>query len=163
MIVPAPETTITVQEIYDQARDYEDEPGNMDLSPLVDASGKNPLGGGEFVGITLTLINDWRLQFEARGGPDTVSCTVSGGNLIAENSYDDNPIAPSAFTQVQIRQSASPSILNLEDVTAALDLMQADEELSASTAIWRHKTTKAILKQKNVTGGDLTGTVTLDE
>lgn len=111
MTVPAPDTSITCQEIYDQCRDFEDEPANMDLSSLVAGAGKDSLGGNQYVGLTVTLLDNWRIAFEARPGPDWVSCVVTGGNLVAVNSYDNNPIYPTAYTSVQIRQSTSPSIV----------------------------------------------------
>jgi len=111
MTVPSPDTSITCQEIYDQCRDYEDEPANMDLSSLISGAGKDSLGGSQYVGLTITLLDGWRLAFEARPGPTWVSCTVTGGNMVAVNVYDNNPIYPTAYTQVQIRQSTSPSIV----------------------------------------------------
>jgi len=118
IIVPSPDTTLDVQTLYDECRDYEDEPRNLDLEPLVQGSGKEDLGGGAFVGITVKLINDWRLKFEDRPGLAVVQCVVSGGNLVASNSYGDNPIAPSTFTQVQIRQSTSPAAIDLTNLSA---------------------------------------------
>jgi len=111
MTVSLPDTSITCQEIYDQCRDYEDNQTNLDILTLVTGAGKDDLGGGESVGITITLINDWRLAFAARPGPTWVSCTVFGGNLVAVNAYSNNPVYPTAYTQVQIRQSTSPSAI----------------------------------------------------
>lgn len=84
MTVDLPDTLITVQEVYDQSRDYEDEPVQMDLGSLVRASGKDAIGAGRFVGITMTIQNGWRLAFAARGGPDTVQCRVSDGNTLTD-------------------------------------------------------------------------------
>ena len=182
--VAAPSTEVTIQDLLDTIRDWEDEPSQLNLASLATAGGKDSLGGGEFTGITLTLINDWRLAFQARttiveegtislangdgtiltdasatfetngvevgaivvnktdgsaasvvdvvsetqltldgltGGTDNdfdasdaygvwnvISCIVSGGNLVAVNSFSNNPIFPTYATQVQIRQSAAP-------------------------------------------------------
>lgn len=114
MTVPAPDLTITCQEIYDQCRDYEDEPINLDIPSLVTGGGKDDIGGGEFTAVTITLLDNWRLAFEERAPSGWVSCSVTGGNLVAVNDYNNNPIYPTAFTQVQIRQSTAPAALEVE-------------------------------------------------
>lgn len=118
------QTQVTIQDLVNQIRDYEDELDYMDYPKICDAFGKQSLGGGTFVGITLQLLNDWRLAFEARPGPNTVLCTVSGGNLVATNQYNNNPIKPTAFTQVVIAQSSSPTIIKAESDTTLLYLME---------------------------------------
>lgn len=111
IIVKTPDTEVTVQELVNAIRDFEDEPINLDLKTLATTTGKQDLGGGVFVGITLELINDWRVKFEDRAGPSYISCRVKNGNLIAKNAYGDNPINPSAYTQVTVESSTSSSIL----------------------------------------------------
>ncbi|TET41496.1 MAG: hypothetical protein E3J60_04510, partial [Dehalococcoidia bacterium] len=107
IVIEAPQTEVAIQDLINAIRDWEDELVNLDEPSLANASGKQNLGGGVLVGITLELINNWRVQFEGRLGPDYVSCRISGGNLVATNDYDDNPIKPSAFTQIYIAQSSS--------------------------------------------------------
>lgn len=111
--VPAPDTSLDIQYLVNQTRDTEDElwPA-MPYSKILDAFGKQALGGGTFVGITVMLLGNWKIRFEARPGPDTVSCIVSGGNLVAESG---NPIAPSAYTTVSLAQSSSPTIATPEE------------------------------------------------
>jgi len=110
------DTEASVQEIYDAIRTYEDEPQNLDLEPMAEGGGKNYLSsaGGviEYVGITMTLLNDWRVSFGDRGSPSNViSCAITGGNLVATNSFGNNPIYPTLYTQVQVRQATAPSLL----------------------------------------------------
>ncbi len=109
--VEAPQTTITIQDLHDDIRLFEHLNQNLEEPSLANASGKQSLGGGVTVGITLELINNWRLAFAARPGPDTVLCTVTGGNLVATNVYDNNPIYPTAYTQVTISQSSSATVI----------------------------------------------------
>lgn len=106
--VPKPDTALDIQYLVNQTRDTEDDlwPA-MPYAKVMDAFGKQPLGGGIFVGITVVLLDNWRVRFEERDGPDTISCIVSGGNLVAESG---NPIAPSDYTTVTIAQSSSPTI-----------------------------------------------------
>jgi len=101
---------VTIQEIINAVRDWEAMPNNMEIEQIINASGKQILGEELFVGITLELINNWRIEFAARPGPDYVRCMVSGGNLVAVNIYGNNPVKPSAFTQVIISQSTAASI-----------------------------------------------------
>ena len=116
--VKSPDTTVTIQELVDAIADWWDDPQNLDIGGTSDGGvfafwgGKISLGGGEFTGITLILTDDWRVLFEDRAGPTYESMTVTGGNLVAINAFSDNPIKPSAFTQVQIRQSTSPTLVN---------------------------------------------------
>jgi hypothetical protein len=112
IIVEAPDVEVTVQEIVDAVRDWQDELINMEVEEIIQASGKESLGGGVQVGITLELINDWRLSFEDRGGPSWDICTVAGGNLVATNAYNDEPIFPSAYVNTVIAQSTSASLIS---------------------------------------------------
>jgi hypothetical protein len=110
--VDAPSTEITIQDLHNGIVEYEDELVNMDLKQIVSSGGKEPLGGGVSVGITLTLLNDWRLAFEARPGPSYTQCNVSGGNLVATNV--NGSIFPTAFTQVVVTASSSATTADLE-------------------------------------------------
>lgn len=112
VLVPESVAKVTCQEIYDQCRGYEDEPGNLDIGALVAGSGKDDLGGGRYTGVTVKLINDWRLQFEAR--TEWTICWVTGGNLIAVNQYENVPIKPSAYVNVIIAQSTEAALLEAE-------------------------------------------------
>ncbi len=123
--VDAPQTTVTIQDLVNQIRVYEATITNMDYGHIANAYGKQSLGGGAYIGITLELINDWRIAFEARSGPDTILCTVSGGNLVAVNQYSNNPIKPTAFTQVNIAQSTSPSIIQADSDYATLFMLES--------------------------------------
>ncbi len=109
--VDSPQTSVTCQDLINQIRLYEERLTNMDYPLIANAYGKQALGGGSYIGITLELVNDWRIAFEARSGPDTTSCMVTGGNLVAINQYGNNPLKATAFTQINIAQSSSPTII----------------------------------------------------
>ena len=123
--VDSPQTQVTIQDLHDQIRLYEEQLINLDYGHITNAYGKQSLGGGAFIGITLELISDWRIAFEARPGPSTILCTVSGGNLVAINQYANNPIKPTAFTQVVIAQSSSPTIIQADADYATLYLLES--------------------------------------
>lgn len=110
--VPAPTTEINCQTLINEIRDWEDEIANMEVAKVADASGKDNLGGGLQVGITLRLLN-WKLKFEDRLGPDYVDCVVKGGNLVAVDEYNQpmNPIEPAAYVTVTLTQAVSAALL----------------------------------------------------
>lgn len=115
--VAAPSTEITIQDLLDTCRELEDDVYNMVYDPLASAAGKENLGGGVRVGITLTLLNAV-LAFEARPGPTYVQCRVAGGNLVAVDGYGDDisPIYPTAFTQVLTTASSSATLQEQTDI-----------------------------------------------
>lgn len=123
LIVITTDTEVTIQNLINAIRNYEDEPENLETASLANAYGKQDLGGGSMVGITLELINNWRIKFEDRDPPDTIACKVTGGNLVAINDYYDNPICPSAYTQVTIAQSAAPVIAGAEKMLTMAKFM----------------------------------------
>lgn len=108
---PVEGTSVTVQELVNAIREYEEELDFFDYGHICNAFGKQDLGGGVQVGITLELINDWRIQFETPGPSTTITVYVKGGNLVAVNSFSNNPIKPSDYVTVIIAQSTSPSII----------------------------------------------------
>lgn len=116
--VAAPSTDITIQDLLDTCRELEDDITNTVYDPLASAAGKENLGGGIRVGITLTLQNAV-LAFEARLGPTYTQCRVSGGNLVAldVNGDDISPIYPTAFTQVLTTASSSATLQGVSGLT----------------------------------------------
>jgi hypothetical protein len=111
--VPSPDSSITIQELIDEIRDAEDGELAITYGKIADAYGKQDLGVGVKVGITLVLMSPWRVAFEARIGPDTASCRIDGGNLVG--GLDNNPIAPTAFTQVTMANSSSATLSTPND------------------------------------------------
>jgi len=116
---------VSVQNIVNAVRQYEDDVPNIDTAVgivgttgIVRGVGKVefPSISGKFTGITATLINDWRFQAEARVGPSTVSIIVFGGSFFAENSFGNNPLSPTAFTQIQIQQTEAPPQLGIDNL-----------------------------------------------
>ncbi len=82
-----PVTVISVQDLTNQIKDWEDEPSNLSYPVLVSTAGKESLGGGISVGITAELQNA-HVMFEARTESDVVGVyTGSGSNTVL---VDDN-------------------------------------------------------------------------
>lgn len=113
--------TITVQDLYNQFRDYEDEPISLSLKRMITAGGKDDLGGGQFTVISATLLDGWRLAFEAGAGPSNDLATVTGGNLVALDEAGDPqfPIATTAFVSAVIAQATTGALLTGEGLIGA--------------------------------------------
>jgi hypothetical protein len=120
-----PETEASIQDILNQIRDYEDELDFLDYGHIANAYGKQSLGSGAYVGITLELINNWRIQYQDRAAGPTVTAYITGGNLVAINDYDNNPVKPSDYVTVVIAQSTSPSIITPPEDVNMLYLIES--------------------------------------
>jgi hypothetical protein len=109
--VAAPSDEITIQDLVDTCRYNEELLHNIDSAHLIDAAGKEFLGGTTYVGITATLQNAV-LAFEARSGPSWELCIISGGNLVAvdEDGLSIDPRLPTAYTSVDRTASASATL-----------------------------------------------------
>lgn len=109
--VASPSVALTVQDLLDTLREWEQELLNLEQKKIVDAAGKDDLGGGLEVEVTLTLL-DAVLTFEARGGPTYIQCLIDGGNIVALDDAGDpiESIADTAFTQI-LRTAASSSVV----------------------------------------------------
>lgn len=113
--VASPSTEIVMQDLLDTLRSLEAAQVAIDNPSIVDAAGKEPLGGSVFVGLTVSLLNA-KLAFQARPGPTYVQCNATGGNLVA---FDDvgasiSAIEPTAFTQVLLTSSSSATLQGQE-------------------------------------------------
>lgn len=136
IIVLSPDTEVSVQELYDKSADYLDEPAQMDLANFVQAAGKFNLGGGEFTGVALRLLN-WKVQFEDRAGPGITQCSVTGGDLIAVDAIGDptNAIEPSTNVFAVIRQSTAPAAIQ--------PVLSQDDLDNVGDAVWAEDSTQA--------------------
>lgn len=74
--VAAPSTALSLQDLVDTVRDLEDDFTNMSYPFLIGASGKEDLGDGVTVGITVQEQNA-RVAFEARRTPSIDESTVT--------------------------------------------------------------------------------------
>ena len=121
--VASPSTSITIQDLHDTLRHLEARPWNMFQVSFLNSTGKDDLGGGVRVGVTLRLKNTL-LAFEARPGPSFTICMISGGNLVAVDASGaslSTPIHPTAYVQVVLAQSSSATQLG----TSLTDEQQA--------------------------------------
>lgn len=86
--VMAPTVTITAQELVDCIRAWEDSDAGMHYPYLLDASGKEALGGGVLVGITIQLQNA-KVAFQQRPVDDSTGTATSNdalGEVLTDSS-----------------------------------------------------------------------------
>ena len=109
--VESPSTEVDMQSLYDTLRWLEASSSSMDNHPIVSGSGKEELGAGTRVGLTISLL-DAKVAFEARPGPDWVLCSLDGGNLVSLdlNGESQDTRHPTAFTTVDRTSSASATL-----------------------------------------------------
>lgn len=90
IVVDYPQTEVTIQELIDAIRDWEDSDIGMSYPYLIDAAGKEDLGGGVTVGLTATLQNA-QVRFAARPTPlstGTITTADSEGKKLIDSTAD---------------------------------------------------------------------------
>jgi hypothetical protein len=180
--VLAPDTEITIQELINAIRDWEDD--HLEWDKVADATGKDYLGAGLYTAITVRLLN-WRLKFQDRDQP--TACIVRGGNLLAVDAQGNYiyPIAPAQNVTVAIAQSTAASLLaewkqtDIDYVKTQVGYIPSDlpevptmAELNAAhgsgswegatpSQIWQHPARS--LTTRNVNGEQIASEATLGE
>lgn len=106
-------TELTIQDLVDTCREREERLINLDNPYLVDAAGKEYLGGTTYVGVTATLQNAV-VAFKPRSGPEWVLCSILGGNLVAVDDSDPpgyiDVRKPTAYTSCNLTASSSATL-----------------------------------------------------
>jgi hypothetical protein len=130
----SPQTDILVQDLVDFIRTEEAGNTGIAFNQIVQASGKDSLGGVVSTGITCNLLDDWQLKFWS----GSYVATISGGNLIGGIAGD--PVAYTPGVQVVIIQSAASTIvisgsgITQQDKDDIIDGVW-DEQLSGHTLV----------------------------
>lgn len=135
LTISASSTTVDAWDLYETLRHFEETEEGILYSPLVQVAGKQDLGGGLMVGLTVTLLNA-KIKFEARVGPDWVLCVISGGNVVALDGAGTamDPREPSAYTTVDRAMSTSAAILSGSSITAGEVASAVWDELAGDHA-----------------------------
>jgi hypothetical protein len=118
--------TVTMQDLVDTLRERETDFANLSYPHIVNSAGKEALGGGVSIAITLILQNA-QLKFADRSGPSFVTCYVLGGNLVAvdEDGYELDAIATSDYVHVIVVRSSSSTLI--ESATSGLTDEEAEQ------------------------------------
>jgi hypothetical protein len=154
--VLSPGTEISLQELHNKVRDWEDSDEGMSFKYLIDSAGKEPLGGGVYVGITSTLQNAY-VMFTGRttpletgtcttGDPDGVTLYATGGQFEVNNVIVGD-------TVMNYTTKALANVINVVSDTELQTLQlsggsRATWLSSDEYIIWRNQ-------QCNVSGGNL--------
>jgi hypothetical protein len=146
----SPQTDVLVQDLVDFIRTEEAGNTGITFDQIVQASGKDSLGGVVSTGITCNLLDNWQLKFWS----GSYVATISGGNLIGGLAGD--PVAYTAGVQVVIIQSAASTI-----VISGSGITQQDKD-DIIDGVWERVitgTTSAedvVLELRRLTGNDVT-------
>jgi hypothetical protein len=120
--IRAPITTISIQDLTDQIKTWEDEPANLSYPNLVLTSGKESLGGGVSVGITAELQNA-KVMFEARTESDAEGTYTGPDYPDSSNTIliDDNALFTYAINPgdsvINMTTGAVATILSIDSPT----------------------------------------------
>lgn len=98
---------VAVQDLVDAIRTAEATETGIVYNSIAGSSGKETLGPGVAVGVTVELLGSWQLHFE----PGDYIAKVAGGNLVGGPAGD--PIAYSAGVQVLLIQSAASTVVTV--------------------------------------------------
>lgn len=154
--VAAPSVEVTMSDLLDTLRNIEQQPQNMDDEVLVSAAGAEDLGGGVFVGLTVTLQNA-QLAFEERTtsvSEGTATSADVSGKFLTDTAADFvsdgvtrgatvlNVSDESACTVIQVLSPTQLRCTPLKDGT------ENDWDIGESYKIWN-------TIQCDVTGGNL--------
>jgi hypothetical protein len=159
--VLAPQTEITCQELVNEVRDAEDEISPLMYPKLLNASGKESLGGGVLVGITVELQNA-QIAFEQRTTSDAsgtaTSADAEGTTLVdTAATFITDGIQP-GDTVMNTTEGSVATIITVDSETQLTsypldDGVYGGWEIGDSYKIWNKI-------QCEVTGGNL---VAVDE
>lgn len=153
--VLSPSQEIVIQDLVDTLRQAEDEPVNMTHDHLIDAAGKEELGGGVLVGITATLQNAL-LSFEARTTPVETGTATSAdaGTVITDTTalFQTAGLTPGDYI-MNHASGASATILEVTSETS----MVTSQLAGGVRADWQigDDYSSFIVYQCNVSGGNL--------
>lgn len=154
-----PTTDITVQEIVDAIRAWEDSVEGQYYPYLIDAAGKEQLGGGVTVGITATLKNA-RLMFTGRTTPldDGVGRTCDLTDADGTHLYVDDAdfISAGIYPGCTVHNETTGDMGAVTEVTDANNL-QMFRLTGTGSGSWTSGDSYIIYEnvQCNITGGNL--------
>lgn len=107
--ITSPQNTLSCQDLIDAIRAEEASEVGITRDQIATGSGKESLGDGVFVGMTLNLIEPWQVKFWS----GNYIAKIAGGNLVGGISGD--PVAYSTGVQVLLVQSASSTVVVTSD------------------------------------------------
>lgn len=129
--ITTPQTDVDVQELLDEIRAAEADLNlGITYDQIASASGKENLGGGSYVGITVNLLDNWQVKFWS----GNYIAKIAGGNLVGGPGGD--PVAYSSGVQTLLIQSAASTLIVFEG-TSGLTQSESDALLSLENNVAR--------------------------
>ena len=125
--ITSPQNTLSCQDLLNAIRTEEASATGIWYDQIATASGKEDLGSGVNVGITVNLIEPWQVKFWS----GNYIAKIAGGNLVGGLSGD--PVAYSAGVQVLLVQSAASTIVT-QSTGSGLSAEQNDKLMSLPSA-----------------------------
>jgi hypothetical protein len=152
---------ITAEQIWSDWVDWSALADNSKWPAAISQVGGDGLGGGLFIPIYLFLLNGWRVRpMESDHNlVITGNLFVEGGGVPVVNTLGAFSVAVQYTVPVVAQGISTGGGLSPEQsaiLDRLLDLAEADEELTQTTATLRQRGTATVLLQKNVTGGVIT-------
>lgn len=105
--IEAPQTEVSIQGLLDAIRAAESSEQGIVYGQIARSSGKEALGDGVSVGITIELLGDWQLHFWV----GNYIAKIAGGNLVGGPGGD--PLAYTPGVQVLLIQSAASTVVQV--------------------------------------------------
>jgi len=135
--IASPTDVITVQEVYDKSRAYENTFAQMSQDLWVVAVGKDQMTLTTALVVSLFMLNNSRVAFEDRAGPSLEVMQTQGGNFVGrvadKDSAINHPIAPTANTHATIDQASTG--LAVTDTSIASDITQIQTDVAAMEVV----------------------------
>jgi hypothetical protein len=130
--VKNPQTDVDILDLYLVIRNAETSTTGVQYDKICDASGKESLGSGVAVGITLKLL-EWQLKFwvDPGTGEGNYIAKIGGGNLVG--GVNGDPIAYSAGVQTLLIQSAASTVVQVS-TGSGLSAEQSDKLMALPSA-----------------------------
>ena len=125
--ITSPQNTLSCQDLINAIRTEEASSVGIWYPQIATASGKEDLGSGVTVGMTINLISPWQVKFWA----GNYIAKVAGGTLVG--GIDGDPIAYSAGVQVLLVQSAASTIVT-NSTGSGLSAEEHDKLMAVPTA-----------------------------
>ena len=137
--------TLLCQDLLDAIRVEEASEAGIVDNQIATASGKEDLGDGVYVGMTVNLISPWQVKFDA----GNYIAKIGGGNLVGGILGD--PVAYSAGVQVLLVQSAASTLVVTGDGLNAAQAALLETAAAESTKARKMQTNKAIISGDGLT------------
>jgi hypothetical protein len=149
-------SSISMQDLVNYVRDWEDDPWNMTYEKIISATGKQSLGSGISVGITAQLENA-KLMFESRTTSTSIGTVTSNdpdGTTLIDNlaSFQTDGISAGA-TIINFTDKSVSTVLSVDSETKLTHEQLSDGTLNTWITGDEYKIWNVI--QCDATGGNL--------